>query len=412
MNNTINNITKSILKKSIADCLTYDKGTTTEKLFKDMFEYLLELERDQFLGYPPQARIGKTDNNKRNGYYERIINNLRGGFSIKVPRDRRGEFIPLALEMLKKDKEELKFLGYRLYAKGMSTRDISDVFREVFESKYSPQSISNITKGFEVHRKRWQQKTLSSDYYFIYIDALYTKIRRTTVASEAIYVVMGLKTNLEREVLGIYSIPQESASGWEEVLNDLRKRGLKRFIMCIADGLSNLEEALGKVYPKALLQKCVVHKIRNILLKVRAKDKAQIADDLRDIFDLDNTKHTLRQAKNRISEFLDKWHKDYPHLYRKFNKNTLDYYFQYLKFPVAIRRMIYTTNWIERLNKHLRKVERNKNSFPNEDSAINLMYMAVIEFEEKVYKYKISSFESSKDDLDTMLNNLYPLRTQ
>lgn len=272
--------------------------------------------------------------------------------------------------------------------------------------------ISNITKGFESHRVNWQNRILDSDYYFIYIDALHTKIRRAMVSSEAIYVVVGLKKNLERDVLGIYSIPQESAAGWKEVLEDLKRRGVERFIMCIADGISNLEESLAEVYPKALLQKCVVHKIRNILIKCRPKDKAIIAEDLRHIFDLDNPNHNYGLATERIDIFLEKWKKSYPKLCTKFREDVRDYYFQYLKFPVAIRRMIYTTNWIERLNKHLRKVERNKNSFPNEDSAINLLYMAVIEFDEKVYKYKVSSFLSSQETLNTMLKNIYPFQTQ
>jgi len=401
-----NNTTKLMLKKAISDCLEYDKNTTTEELFKEMFEHLLELERDTFMGYPENARI-KMSGNKRNGYYERIIKNLRGSFSIKVPRDRKGEFVPLTLEMLKKDQEEVKLLGYKLYSKGMTTRDISDVLSTTFGVTYSPQSISMITKGFEKHRIQWQERILDSDYYFIYIDALHTKIRRATVSSEAIYVVIGLKKNLERDVLGIYSIPQESAEGWKEVLKDIRKRGVKRFIMCIADGISNLEGSLSEIYPKALLQKCVVHKIRNILVKCRSQDKAEIASDLRYIFDLDNPNHTYEEAEQRIELFLEKWKKIYPKLNAKFKGNTLNYYFQYLSFPLAIRRMIYTTNWIERLNKHLRKVERNKNSFPNEDSAINLLYMAIIEYEEKVYKFKVSAFQSSQDILNNILHDMY-----
>lgn len=125
---------KTMLKKAISDCLEYDQNTTTEELFKDMFEYLLELERDHFLGYPAGER-GKMTSNKRNGYYERLIKNLRGTFSVKVPRDRNGDFIPVTLEMLKKDEEELKLLGYKLYSKGMTTRDISDVFKTTLEHR-------------------------------------------------------------------------------------------------------------------------------------------------------------------------------------------------------------------------------------------------------------------------------------
>jgi transposase-like protein len=312
------------------------------------------------------------------------------------------------MEMLKKNEDELKLLGYKLYSKGMSTRDISDVFKEVFETNYSAQSISNITKGFQEHRITWQNRIIDSDYYFIYVDAIHTKIRRSTVSSEAVYVVIGLKTNLERDVLGIYPIPQESASGWLSVFEDLYRRGLKRFLMCIADGIPQLENSLNIVYPKALLQKCVVHKIRNIILKVRFTDKEYIADDLRQIFDLDNPNLTLKEGQKRIDSFLTKWMKRYPFLRNKFDQSIVHHYFEYLKFPVVIRRLIYTTNWIERLNKHVRKVEKNKNSFPNEDSAINLLYMAIMEFEEKVYRYKVSSFISSEDHLQIMLKTMYP----
>jgi len=395
---------KTVLKKAIADCFQYDENTTFENLFKELFEYLLEIERDQYLGYPPGG-VPKEDQNKRNGFYERCINNLRGSFSIKVPRDRKGEFVPVLLEMLKKDQEELKHLAYRMYSRGMSTRDAADIIQETFGAKYSPQAISNITAGFETYRINWQNRNLENEYYFIYIDAIHTKIRRETVENEAIYVVLGLKKDLEREILGIYSIPQESSSGWQEVLEDIRKRGVERFIMCIADGITGLENSLNKVYPKAILQKCVVHKIRKILVKCRANDKQEMATDLKNIFDLDNADYTFEEAETRLGNLYKKWQKSYPWLENHFAEEIVRYYFSYLLFPVAIRRLLYTTNWIERLNKHLRKVMKNKNSFPNENSAINLLYAAIIEFEEKVYKYKITTFISSQDFLDKMLIN-------
>jgi len=395
---------RTVLKKAIVDCFEYDKNMTFENLFKELFEHLLQAERDVFMGYPERHKL-KPDENKRNGFYQRYINNLRGSFSVKIPRDRKGEFVPVLLEMLKKDQDELKLLAYRMYARGLSVRDSAAIIEETFGTKYSPQAISNITTGFEKFRIEWQNRALDSEYYFIYIDAIHTKIRRSTVENEAIYVVLGLRKDLKREVLGIYSIPQESSAGWEEVLNDLKKRGLEKFIMCIADGISNLENSLIKVYPQALLQKCVVHKIRRILLKCRSKDKEEMAADMREIFDLDNTDHDFEKAKERLEILYKKWSKVYPGLKNHFSEEVTEYYFNYLKFPVIIRRLLYTTNWIERLNKHLRKVMKNKNSFPNEDSAINLLYAAIMEFEEKVYKYKIPSMESSKDILDKMLIN-------
>ena len=333
------------------------------------------------------------------------MNSLSGKFELKIPRDRLGLFKPMLLEIIKHQQKRVDEIAFSLYTKGLSAKDTAEAIKEIYsaETSPSPQYISNITSSFLEARKQWQERYLDEMYYVIYIDAIHISIRRDTVDNEAIYVVLGLKKDFKREVLGIYSIPQESAAGWTEVLNDLKKRGVKNVLLFVADGLTGLENQIRQVYPKSYFQKCVVHLKRNILKKVRHKDKKEVAQDLKNIFKLDDEKDKREYAIERVEKFLDKWKKKYPNLKRSFNEDVMDYYFTYLNFPVETRRMIYTTNWIERLNKEIRKVIKNRNSFPNEDSALTLIWSKLMEVEEKIYKYPVTKFYSCENELAAML---------
>lgn len=399
-NLTINSVHyKLFLEKTITDWVSQEKDNldlVSQNIVQTALEALLKAERKEFL------RNNNNLENKGNGYYSRLAKMLSGVIELKVPRDRLGLFKPLILEVIKKDKENIDNLAFSLYSKGLSNRDINDVLKETYNLTSSPQYISNITSSFIELRKSWQERRLTDSYYAIYIDAIHLNIRRDTVLNESVYVVMGLKTDLSREILGIYSIPQESASGWQEVLNDIKKRGVKEVLLFVADGLKALETSIYNVYPGSYFQKCVVHLKRNILNKVRAKDKDEIALDLKEVFKIEKEDDTLNEALVRLNSFINKWKIKYPYLKRSFNENIMDYYFTYLKFPYITRRMIYTTNWIERLNKEIRKVVKNKNSFPNEDSALTLIWSKVIEVERRTYSKKVTVLCPAKEDLNKM----------
>jgi putative transposase len=399
-NLTINSVHyKLFLEKTINDWVVQEKDNldlVSQNIIQTVLEALLKAERKEFL------KIDSNLSNKANGYYSRLAKMISGVVDIKVPRDRLGLFKPLVLEIIKNDHEKIDKLAFSLYSKGLSTRDINNVLKETYNLNCSPQYISNISSSFLEIRRKWQERNLDNSYYAIYIDAIHLNIRRDTVLNESVYVVMGLKRDLSREILGIYSIPQESASGWQEVLLDLKKRGIKEVLLFIADGLKSLETSIHNIYPRSYFQKCVVHLKRNILNRVRAKDKLEVALDLKQVFKIDDLDDIEDMAINRLNNFIDKWKNKYPYLKRIFKEEILSYYFTYLKFPFITRRMIYTTNWIERLNKEIRKVVKNKNSFPGEDSALTLIWSKVLEVERRIYDNKVTVLCPAKEDLDKM----------
>lgn len=386
------------LEKNINDILFYEKENAIENIVKVFFETFLKVERKEFL--EKHNKKNGVQQNKGNGYYQRFIMCINKYLRLKIPRDRLGIFKPIFLDAIKGKDKEMADLAFKLYTKGLTTRDIEEVFNEVFDKPLSPSSISNITKEFETVRKNWQERPIDEEYYFIYIDAIHVAVRRDTVEKEAFYVVLGLKKDLTREVLGVYNIPVESSKGWEEILKDLKNRGLKRVLLFIADGLKGLENVINKEFPKSDFQKCLLHKVRNLMIKVRSKDKKEIANDFFDVFKLEDPNYTSGDGKANLNKFITKWGEKYYSISNLFKDEHLNNYFAYLKYPYLIHRLIYTTNWIERLFKGIRRTEKIRNSFPNPDSALNLICSYLIDFEKRVYKYPIASLGKYRDILD------------
>jgi len=388
--------------KNINDILTYDQENAIENIVKIFFETILKYDRKEFLNeYNKDTQLGEK--NKGNGYYEKVVKCINKYFKLKIPRDRLGVFKPEFLELLKQKDEEMADLAFSLYTKGLTTRDIEQVFKDSFGASFSASKISCITKEFEQIRKAWQSEKLDEEYYFVYMDAIHIAVRRETVQKEAFYIAIGLKKDLTRKVLGVYNIPQESAIGWEDALKDLKERGLKKVLMFIADGLTGLENVVKKEFPSSFFQKCLLHKIKNVMVKVRADDKKEIADDFFDVFKLEESNYTLDEGRKNLKIFVEKWGKKYYSIRNMFKDEHLENYFAYLNYPKEIHRMIYTTNWIERLNKGIRRTEKVRNSFPSEDSALNLICAYLMDFEKRVYKYPVTSFKKVKDILDDML---------
>ncbi len=387
-----------VLKRSIEDILTYDKENAVEGIMKTVFETILNLEREDFLSRTPET--------KGNGYYPRLLKSINSHFKLNIPRDRLSLFKPVFLEAIKSEESKRMNLAHKLYVKGLSTRDIEDVFKEVFNNKLSASSVSNINKRFLEERDLWLDRPLEEDYYFIFIDALFVSVRRDTVEKEAFYTVIGLRKDLKRDILGVYNLPHETIEGWRIVFKDLKRRGFKKTLMVVADGIPYLENVVSEELPTALFQKCLVHKIRHIILRVRSKDKAEIAKDFKSVFLLETNHYPKKERLNNLQLFLNKWQKHYPFLRNMFKDEHLDYYFNYLEFPSSIQRMIYTTNWIERLHKAIRKTMKIRNSMPNPDSALNLICAYLIDFERRVYNYPVTNFIQAKDSLDDKLFDL------
>lgn len=403
---------KPLLEKIIEDWRKEDsREEISTIILQTVFNSLLRVEQEHFLKYKHGGQP-KNNGNKRNGYYNRFVKSLSGTFQVTVPRDRQGLFQPLILEIAKKQQSNIDWLGVSLYSKGLSTRDIQDILKTIYGMQVSPQYISSITKSYLPLREQWHQKKLDKDYYVIYIDALFLPIRRDTVQKEAIYIVLGLKKDLTREILGIYTLPNESASGWKEVVKDLQFRGVKNVLLFVADGLTGLADQVHNVFPNAEFQTCITHVKRKVLNKIRKKDKEEASSDLSKVFKLNDPFDEEKEARKRLDEFIEKWRRRYPQIRRLFPEEKRPYYFTYLKFPYDIRRMIYTTNWIERLNKEIRKVTRNRNSFPNEDSAMTLVWMKLMEMENNVYAYPVTAFLTCEDALKPMFTNLNSSHSQ
>ena len=347
-------------------CKHAQKGKGLHDLLEIMIESMMVAERGEFLAENP--------GNKGNGYRPGATYGRGRKLEFRIPRDRYGNFHPQILAILRDQEEECDRLAGVLYTKGLTQDQVADVFGQIYGQHYSKASISRMVDCVRFQVSEWLERGLEEYYPVLFVDCVHIKIhRKRWVASEAFYVALAVNEEGRREVLGIFNMPQESATGWENILHALRDRGLQRVGLVVADGIRGLEKVVGEVLPEAKLQRCVTHLKRNMFAKVRHGDKAELAADLRDIFRTGQRDYTVEMAWHKWQRMCDKWGPDY----RAFRllRNNADYkaYMTYLNYAPEIQSMIYSTNWIERLNRDFRRVTRMRGAMPNEDSVITLM---------------------------------------
>ena len=382
---TVLKLSKSQLQTVINDQLNKEKGLND--LFTMLVNGLMLSERNAFL------ETEEGESNKGNGYRQVSRSGIGSKLELSIPRDRMGVFKPVILGLLNDQEQRVKDLCFELYGKGLTTRQIEDVVENIYGSSYSKSSISRITTDFGALVEAWLNRSLDSYYPVIYIDAIHLKVRRETVATEAFYVLLGLKEDHTREVLGIINIPQESASGWQETLEGIKSRGVDKVGLFVFDDLTGLDTVIGKVFAASMQQKCILHFQRNLNKHIRKSDRALFCAELKEIFNPDDVFYTVKEATDNLQSFLKKWSKTYPKLKSAMNRTDLETVFTYLEFDYRVRRMIYTTNWIERLNKSFRRTLRMRNALPNPQSAITLMGYVAMEMEEGTYSYPITIFK-------------------
>lgn len=355
-------------------------------------ETLMNIERNEYLD-----KIDDPQIDKGNGYYGRAMRTLsRNSLMVNIPRTRAGLFSPATLELLKINREKVDEIALSLYKRGMTSEDIKSFLDEVFEEGMSPSKISNLAEVFNKFRVAWQSAKLEKHYKVVFGDVIFTTVRRGNgYAKEGVFVAYGVRDDNRRELLVLELNPTESAQFWGELLKDLKnKRGVEKIDLFVADGISYLEDEVLKVYPNADFQKCVVHKMRNILNRTAPKDKQEVACDLKNIFDNFDKNDTIKQAMEKTKEFLKKWEKKYPNFKNCFKEGNIEYYFTYIKFSPSVRRMIYTTNSLENLNRQIRKTTRNKLSFESPDRLLDYLFMIIKEFEEKNYmRYPVANYK-------------------
>jgi transposase-like protein len=350
------------------------------KLFANTMEQMLEAELSDHLGYERYEAKGRNSGNNRNGHYDRKLRTSNGDVEIQVPRDRNGSFEPQILPRYGKNTNELeeKILGF--YARGISTRDIQDSLHEMYGVDVSPSLISNVTDKIWDQVEEWQNRPLEAIYPIIFLDAIHVKMRRDgKVSNTAVHVILGVGLDGQKDVLGHWVADgEESANFWLSVMSDLQNRGVEDIFIASVDGLTGFSEAIQAVFPKTLVQRCVIHQIRNSLRYVSHKDRKAFVRDLKTVYQAPNRE----TAEANLLKLDDLWGSKYASAVRSW-ENNWEELSTFFDFPSEIRRMIYTTNTIEGYNRQLRKVIKNKASFPTVQSVRKILYLANIHITKK-----------------------------
>lgn len=342
-----------------------------QELFRRTLQSALDGELTHHLGYEKHSR--SLDDNKRNGYSSKQIKSSKGELEVKVPRDRRGEFEPEILPKHQKRFEEFDEKIIALYARGLSTRDIQDQLKELYGVDVSPALISTVTASVLEEVKAWQSRPLDRVYPILYLDCIVVKVKEDTrIINKSVYLALGLNSEGQKELLGMWMSQNEGAKFWLGILTELKNRGLENVCIFCVDGLTGFPEAIEAVYPQAKVQLCIVHLIRNSLKYVSWKDRKILASDLRSVY----SAKTAQEAEIRLDEFTQKWNHKYPSISQLW-VNHWENIIPFFDYPADIRKVIYTTNAIESLNMTLRKVIKNKRVFPTDESVFKVLYLAI-----------------------------------
>lgn len=376
-------------------------GEAVLQFVKEKIEMVMRAEISNYM----KNDRPEDSSNTRNGYYDRTLETRYGKIDdLQVPRDRQGEFQTQVFEPYSRREGWLEEAVIHMYKGGMSTRDVAKFIESMFGTQYSPTTISNITNTVLEDLEQWLSRPLEKRYSVIYLDGLYLKLRRNTVSSEVIYTAMGINEEGYRQILGFYIGGQESSNGWKEMLKDLYKRGAQEVLLGVFDGLTGLEDAFREVYPKADVQHCIVHKIRETFPKIRVADKAEFIEDLKPLY----TALDRDLAGCAFDNLKNKWNKIYPREIKSW-EDQLPTLFAFYKYPESIRYSIYTSNPIERMNKEFRKRLRPMNSLPNITAAEKIIYLQSKEYNEKWKHKKIRGFGdmNTKVKLDEMYVKRY-----
>jgi putative transposase len=348
-----------------------------KNLLRESIQTASEVEMTSHLGYDKHQE--SSNPNYRNGTNKKTLKSKYGEVDVAIPRDRDGTFEP---QLVKKRERLLKGsedLILSLYTKGMSVRDIQNHLDDLYGYQLSEQTISNITEAIMEKAKEWQSRPLEAIYPIIFMDATVLKIRVDRVVKNvAAYIMLGITIDGKKEILGIWIGENETSKYWLTLLNELKNRGVEDVLIFAIDGLNGFNQAIEAVYPKAEIQRCIVHQIRSSLRYVSWKDRKAVAKDLKTVY----TANTEEDAQTALLEFDESWGKKYPHITQSWtnNWNQLATFF---KYPKSVQTLIYTTNPIESLNSSIKRRTKSKGSFPTIDSAFKMLYLATQEAQEK-----------------------------
>lgn len=345
------------------------QGGVFAPLLKEFIESALEAEMDSFLNAEERSK-----GNKRNGKGKKTIRTSSGAVEIHPPTDRRSDFEPELIkkrETLLADNFESQILS--LYSHGMSTRSISEQLKTLYSVDISADTISAVTDRVIPKVRAWQQRTLERIYPILWLDAMYYKVRlEGKVVTRAVYNILALDCEGKKELLGMYISESEGAHHWLTVLTDLKNRGVEDILIACTDNLKGFSEAILSIFPRAEVQKCIIHQIRNSLKYVGSKDQKEFMKDLKPVYQAVNKD----QAEDRLLELEQKWGRKYPVVINSW-QNNWDELSAYFKYDEPIRKIIYTTNAVEGFHRQVRKVTKTKGAFPSDMALMKLIYLTV-----------------------------------
>lgn len=347
-------------------------------LMKEFIQESLEAELDNQLGYDKYEKK-EDNNNSRNGYSKKKVKSSFGEIELDIPRDRNSEFEPKIVPKYSRDISNLEEKVISMYGLGMSTRDINKHIQEIYGVDVSAEMVSKITDKIIPLIEEWQSRPLEEIYYFTFLDAVHFHVKEDkAIVKKAAYIVLGVNSEGKKDVLGIYIGGNESAKFWLSVLNDLRNRGVKNILIASVDGLTGFSEAIKTVFPNTDIQRCIIHQIRYTLSFVSYKEKKEFAKDLKEIYTAPNEE----TGYSALEELKEKWNKKYPYALKSWENNWSELR-TFFKFSPEIRRIMYTTNAIENLNRIYRKVTKTRSSFPTDMALMKLLYLSTINLTEK-----------------------------
>lgn len=350
------------------------------QLFKQGVEEMLKGELDEHLGYEKHSKEGYNSGNSRNGSYKKKVKtDSLGDIVLNIPRDRNSEFEPQLIPKGQRMSDKLEEAILGMYSRGMTTSDISEQVREVYGVDISEGTVSNVTNRIVEHIKEWQQRPLEQVYFTVWMDGIVLKVKHNgKYINKCVYIVIGLRKDGLKEVLGMWMAETESASFWMSVLTDLKARGVEDILIACTDNLKGFTDAIKGVFPQTITQLCIVHQIRNSCKYVVWKDRKIFCSDLREVY----AAPTREAAEQALVNFAGKWEHKYKHAIQSWRTNW-DNLSSYFDFPMEIRKIIYTTNTIENLNRGIRKYTKTKVQFTDDQAAQKAVYLAIMNIQKK-----------------------------
>jgi transposase-like protein len=346
------------------------KENGLQELQKISLEAMMRAEREEH---------NASNGDMSNGYRPRRTFGHGKILELRVPRSRNGQFYPVLLSLLRDQEEECRKLAFNLYGAGLTTEQVGQIFGDIYGKEYSTSQISRMFDYARNDVQAWLQRPLDSYYPIVMIDATFIYTRRIDhVSKEGYYTILGVRADRTREVMSVVNFPTESANAWETVLSTLKERGLKEIGLIVCDSLTAIEDSIWKQFPEAEVQLCTIHLQRNVNKHIKPKDKAKVAEDLKDVLRTGDRYDTPENGWQRWRSFCGKWGKYYPSIKRMGENERYKLNFTYLGYDYRTHNMLYSTNWIERLNRDYKRTTRMRGALPGPDATILLLgYVAM-----------------------------------